>query len=314
MIGYRKQHFLLLSQDNSLTELVTELWPQAALEWTTIAQGRGAIERIFNDPPDLLLVDRDLPDMDGLEIVRLVKGENVYRQVPVVICLQESSLPDVFSKPSLEFDDFLLRPFKEEEVKRRLELTWQRSTKSLDANPLTKLPGNTSIIQKIQELIDRKDEFALAYVDLDNFKAFNDKYGFSRGDEVLMMTSRVIVNTVRATAGSSGFVGHIGGDDFVFILSPDRIEQACQGVIRNFDSIVPHFYNSEDRRAGCIRSLDRQGNECVFSLMTLSIAVVFNRQGGLQHSGQAAQIAMNLKKKAKQESTSSYVLDRRTYT
>jgi len=311
MAGIRTQHFLLLTRDEQLKQLVSGLWPQERIDWTFFDQGRGAIERIFNDPPDLLLVDRQLPDMDGLEIVRLVKSENVYRQVPVVICLQENGLQDGDLNSVPEFDDFLLRPFTASEVKWRLDLTWQRATKSLDANPLTKLPGNTSIIHKIQEVIDQDQDFALAYLDLDNFKAFNDKYGFSRGDEILMMTSRVIVNTIRASAGGEGFVGHIGGDDFVFILDPGLVEQACQGIIRNFDSIVPHFYNSDDRKQGCIQSQDRQGNLCSFPLMSLSIAVVLNRQARLQHYGQASQIAMNLKKKAKQKDVSTYVLDRR---
>ncbi len=310
MFANRNQNFTLISQDRDLTAMLTGLWPEE-VNWACYAQGRGAIEKIFNDPPDLLMVDLDISDMDGIELVKLVKNENVYRQVPVVVCLEEN-IPDTLLNPAeAEVDDFLIRPVKIEEAQTRLALAWYRSTRALDANPLTRLPGNTSIIQKIQDLIDTQQDFALGYLDLDHFKAFNDAYGFSRGDEVLMMTSRVIVNSIRGVIGMDGFVGHIGGDDFVFIVPRDRVELICQSIISNFNSIVPHFYDREDRKQGFISSNDRQGNPCSFPLMTLSIAVVFNTRGQLTHFGQASQIAMGLKKKAKQDPSSSYVLDRR---
>ena len=310
MFANREQNFTLISQDRELSSLLTGLWPEG-VQWTWYSRGRGAIEKIFNVPPDLLIVDLAILDMDGMELVKLVKNENVYRQVPVVVCLEET-IPDSLIDPvDVEVDDFLIRPVKVDEVRTRLALTWYRSTRALDANPLTRLPGNTSIIQKIQDLIDTRQDFALGYLDLDHFKAFNDAYGFSRGDEVLMMASRVIVNSIRGVLGTDGFVGHIGGDDFVFIVPGELVELVCQSIIANFNSIVPHFYDPEDRRQGFISSRDRQGTPCSFPLMTLSIAVVFNRQGQLTHFGQASQIAMGLKKKAKEDPSSSYVLDRR---
>ena len=126
-----------------------------------------------------------------------------------------------------------------------------------------------------------------------------------------MMTARIIVNTVRAVGGPKAFVGHVGGDDFVFILTPDRVEDACKAVVRSFDDIVPHFYDAEDRERGFIHSVDREGNHRTFPLMALSIAVVFNHNGRLKHYGEASQTAMNLKKKAKENPKSCYVLDQR---
>jgi len=111
--------------------------------------------------------------------------------------------------------------------------------------------------------------------------------------------------------GSNTFVGHVGGDDFVFIVPPDKAEGACQLVIDNFDSIVPNFYDQEDRMRGAIHSVDRRGNRQVFPLMAISLAVVFNRDGKLSHFGEASQIAMNLKKEAKKNPKSCYVLDKR---
>jgi len=292
-----------------LTQL-EHVYPQAC--WNLFERGSRAIEFLFNNPPGLLLVDDSLQDIEPVELVGLFKSENVYRQVPVALILTEEKAKEIdFSL--LEVDDFFLKPLNPIMAQKRLDLILSRAARALDANPLTHLPGNTSIIQKIQSLIEQKKHFALAYVDLDYFKSFNDKYGFSRGDEVLMMTARVIVNTIRSIGGKNSFVGHVGGDDFVFITDPDKVEQACQMIIASFDSIVPNFYDLEDRKRGKIISIDRQGQVREFPIMAISIAVIFN-YGQLKHYGEASQMAMNLKKIAKKNPKSSYVLDRRKST
>lgn len=307
------KHFFLVTPDPALRASMWELWPEEEIRWTVFERGTAALEHLFSNPPDLLVVDERLPDLPGAELVRLIKGENVYRQLPVVLCLGAEDSVAGLDFSVLEIDDFLVLPLSPPIVRARLTLAYHRATRELDASPLTKLPGNTSIIHKIQELIDREEDFALAYIDLDHFKSFNDKYGFSRGDEVLLMTARVIVNTIRGFMGASTFVGHVGGDDFVFIVPPDKAESACRQVIDNFDSIVPHFYDQEDRARGAIHSLDRQGNAQVFPLMAISLAVVLNREGRLKHYGEASQIAMNLKKEAKKNPKSCYVLDKRAH-
>ena len=304
-------HFFLVSEDNALKEQLSALWPdEGSVSWSVFTRGAGAIEYLFTNPPDLLIVDNALPDLPGVELAKTVKSENVYRQLPVVLCLESHELNRDFRE--LEIDDFLLKPLDPTTARARLDLTLARAARELDANPLTKLPGNTSIIHKIQDLIDKREDFALAYVDLDHFKSFNDKYGFSRGDEVLMMTARVIVNTIRGFGGVDAFVGHVGGDDFVFIVPPEKAETACRMIVDSFDAIVPNFYDQEDRSRGSIVSTDRKGRQQVFPLMAVSIAVVFNTNAKLGHFGEASQIAMNLKKEAKKNPKSCYVLDKRT--
>jgi len=312
MFSGRRPRFFLVCADPARAAFFLELWPANDVEWTVFQRGPMAVEQVFNAPPDLLVVDANLPRFSGTALVNMVKSENVYRQLPVVLCLDEDTLAAGLDFGSLEADDFLLYPVSAQEARARLSLTIHRASRELDANPLTKLPGNTSIIHRIQDLIDRQEPFALAYVDLDHFKSFNDKYGFSRGDEVLMMTARVIVNTIRGFPGKLSFVGHVGGDDFVFILPFDVMETACQRIVESFDGIVPHFYDQEDQERGGILSTDRRDNRMQeFPIMTVSIAVLFNTEGRLKHFGEASQIAMNLKKKAKAMPGSSYVLDRR---
>lgn len=307
-----KQRAFILSPDLELVEMLKALWGAEWMEFMVFDRGRGAIEFLFNDPPDLLVVDNRLEDISGSEVANLVKSENVYRQLPVVLVLEHEDMDSPWDWTTVEVDDFLVRPFTPSEARDRINLTLCRAMRALDANPLSKLPGNTSIIQRIQHLIDKREDFALAYCDLDYFKSFNDKYGFSRGDEILMMTARVIVNTIKGFGGSGNFVGHVGGDDFVFIMPPERVEEACQRIVQSFDSIVPNFYDADDRKQGKITSTDRQGDVREFPLMAVSIAVVFNIDGRLEHYGEASAIAMSLKKKAKENPKSCYVLDRRT--
>ncbi|MDO9083877.1 MAG: diguanylate cyclase [Humidesulfovibrio sp.] len=307
----RQQRGILLSPDPELAELFRSLWDPAEVEWTVIERGRRAMEIIFNEPPDVLVVDNRLADIKSSEVATIVKSENVYRQLPVILCLDPDDLEQPWNWNEIEADDFLVRPFSPTQARERVHLTLCRASRAMDANPLSKLPGNTSIIQHIQDLIERQDNFALAYCDLDYFKSFNDKYGFSRGDEVLMMTARVIVNTIRSFTGIKSFVGHVGGDDFVFIVPASLAEEACKRVLEAFDGIVPNFYDEADRDRGAIISTDRQGEVRTFPLMALSIAVVFNTRGRLKHYGEASAIAMGLKKKAKENVKSCYVLDRR---
>jgi len=307
----RKQTAFLLSPDKAFAEMLQKLWSPDVLEFTVFEKGGNAIEHMFNEPPDLLVVDNRLDDISGQEVANLVKSENVYRQLPVVMCVDPIDVEEPWNWNKIEVDDFLVRPFNPSEVRDRINLTICRAMRALDANPLSKLPGNTSIIQRIQQLIDSSEDFALVYCDLDYFKSYNDKYGFSRGDEVLMMSARLIVNTIRSYQGVQSFVGHVGGDDFVYILPPDLAEKSCQRIIKDFDDIVPHFYDPEDRKRGNITSIDREGVTKVFPLMAISLAVVVNTDGRIKHYGEVSSIAMGLKKKAKEDPKSSYVIDQR---
>jgi GGDEF domain-containing protein len=308
------QRIFLVTVDSELLRLLEQLWWPGCMEFLHFSRATDALEMLFENPPDLLLADQRLPDMTGAQLANLVKAENVYRQLPVILCLDHEDMEYPWDWNEVEVDDFLFRPFMAAEARDRINLTLLRALRALDANPLSKLPGNTSIIQRTQDLVERKEAFALGYVDLDHFKSFNDKYGFSRGDEVLMMTARLIVNTVRDVVRDKrelSFVGHVGGDDFVFIVAEKRAEEVCRRIIAAFDGIVRGFYDQADRKEGGIRSTDRQGTPRYFPFMAVSIAVVLNHGGKLKHAGEAATIAAGLKKKAKENPGSSYVIDQR---
>ena len=183
--------------------------------------------------------------------------------------------------------------------------------RDLSANPLTGLPGNSIIEQRISELIARGSTFAVLYVDLDHFKEFNDQYGFMRGDEVLRFTAMLLAQALHELAGPDGFLGHVGGDDFVMICGHDAAQPLANAVTKRFSAAIDQYYDLADRRAGYIEVADRAGHPRRWGLMTVSVAVVTNKFKPIRHIGQFSQLAAQLKKQAKQRKHIKIAYDRR---
>lgn len=300
----------LFCEDPQTISMLTSLWGPQEAQWDIFSRGRDLLETLFIDPPQMLICTASGSDMPGADIIRMVKAENVFRHICAVLLLTDEEVRSAIDWEFVEADDFLLLPLRDHVVRPRLDLVLRRSTRTLDANPLTRLAGNVSIIQAIERYSTMRLHFALAYADLDHFKSFNDKYGFLRGDEVLLMTARLIAACVTDIDAFPKFVGHIGGDDFVFILPPPLIEHACQKIIDAFDAIVPSFYDEVDRERGSILSTDRKGDMHNFPMLSMSIAVVINR-GKEIHHGELSHVVGQLKTVAKAKAGSCYVVDRR---
>jgi len=182
---------------------------------------------------------------------------------------------------------------------------------NLDANPLTHLPGSVAIEGVLNKRLKEETPLAFCQLDLSHFKAFNDRYGYARGNEVIQATARIVAEVVKAQGNEGSFVGHIGGDDFVVVTSPERYEGICLAVIDSFDKMVLDFYDLEDRQRGYIQGETRQGQRVSFPIMTLAIAVVTNQYHRLQNHVQVGEIAAELKNFAKSFSHSIFVVDRR---
>ncbi len=306
-----KPTIFLLSEDMELCEILQNLWPHEDVQWEVFSSGRVLLERLFNDPPHMLICCEKSADLLGTEIIHLVKSENVYRQVCTVLLMDAEYLRAEFRGKISDVDDFILLPSSSNEMRTRLELALQRSSCTLDANPLTRLPGNASIMQMVEKHIKDKSIFAAAYLDIDNFKAFNDKYGFSRGDEALLVTARLLVATIMNSNAPYKFLGHIGGDDFFFILPLDIMEETCQNLVEAFDEIIPNFYDTEDRANQGIISKDRTGNLHRFPFMSISISVTMNVNARFTHYGEVSQAVGQLKKLCKAKDGSCFTFDRR---
>ncbi len=310
-VGNKPQIFLL-STDDDLSDSLQSLWALDDIHWEIFSSGKALLERFFNDPPHMLICAETSEDISGLEIINIVKSENVYKQVCTIFVLGlESVEASITPGGGVIVDDFIVLPVDPLEMRTRLELALHRSSCTLDANPLTRLPGNTSIMQAIEKQISEKSSFAAAYLDIDNFKAFNDKYGFLRGDEALLMTARLLVATIMDFDAPYKFLGHIGGDDFFFIMPENSIEDVCKRLVATYDEIVPNFYDDEDREQQGITSKDRMGNLHKFPFMSISIAVTANTDARFAHYGEVSQALGQLKSLCKAKEGSCYVFDRR---
>lgn len=181
----------------------------------------------------------------------------------------------------------------------------------LDASPLTRLPGNIAIEQVLKGKMARGEKFALCYIDLDDFKAFNDRYGYARGSELIKVTGEIIYCTKDDCGNPDDFVGHIGGDDFVLITAPENVEAVCEAIIAAFDQRAPDLYDEEDRVRGHIEGTDRYGITRRFPIMSISIAVVTDARRNFSSPLEIAQIASEIKDYVKSLPGSNYLVDRR---
>lgn len=281
-------------------------------EVITAASGNEGIELIQTVRPDLILLDINMPDISGHVVREKLKERPSTRNVPVVMFSSSDQVSDKIRSLKTGADDYITKDVDHEELIARLEALIRRYKDSLGANPLTKLPGNYAIEDDINFRIKAGFEFAVCYADLDNFKAYNDKYGFKAGDEVIQKTAEVITRAVSDLGTKDDFIGHVGGDDFVFVISQkDKIDSICKNIIDMLNEVYPELYNEEDRKKGFIITKNRKDETDQFPLMSISIAVVSNENNKLSNVGQISQIASEVKKMLKSKPGSNFWIDRR---
>jgi len=308
---HRSAKILFVQPDRSRIEEVAEQLMREGFAVAMLSNPSQVLYQMYADPPDLVILGEGLPASEGEAILRLIRTDSVFRQILIILLLPPDADERVEVWAELQLSDYIVSPVNPKEVCVRSRLCLLRSHIDLDANPLTRLPGNNTILKEIQRRLDAGLPFALAYLDIDSFKAFNDRYGFSRGDDALRMTARIALNAVVNLGSGSGFVGHVGGDDFILLLPMTQIESACQEIITNFDLIMTSLYDETDRRQGFLLMKDRQGRLRRFPLIALSIAVIPSENRGFDHAGQLIARAAELKAAAKGKPGSVYLIDRR---
>ncbi|HSH68612.1 MAG TPA: response regulator, partial [Deferrisomatales bacterium] len=214
--------------------------------------------------PDLILLDINMPQMDGFEVIQRLKADTTTSMVPIIVFSARQSEEDKVRALKLGADDYVTKPFNILELGARIDRLLNRTRSGVSASSTTGLPGSVSVEQVLVERLRAAQPFAVLYVDADRFKAFNDCYGFSRGDSVIRQIADLITDACQSEGGEGGFVGHIGGDDFVVVTDPDRAEAVARGIIERFDRIIPYYYDPADRERGAIVTTDRRGQRAEF--------------------------------------------------
>lgn len=276
------------------------------------AEGNEAVQTIQNVLPDIVLLDIVVPGLNGYEICQHIKENPRTAYIPVLMLSGTRINTDdrIFGLES-GGDDYLTKPFDIEELKARIHALLRRSESFLDANPLTKLPGSNRIHQEIEKRIRLKARFAVGYCDLSNFKAFNDVYGYERGNKVIEFTSTVILNALKSH-DAKGFLGHVGGDDFIFACSMSKLEKVASQIVHEFDLGITLHYDIEDLKKGGIRTENRQGYLEKFKVMTITVVAITGRQRKFQSALEVSEVLTELKRFAKQSAGSIFIVDKRT--
>lgn len=261
--------------------------------------------------PCFLFVEADKAGAAGATLVRALKSDAFTAIVPVVMLSGRHDPAEVEGWFAAGSDEVITSFFSPAEQRARIDAILTRTERDVSVHPSTRLPGTTEIEREIRRQLETEGEFAVCYADLDHFKEFNDRYSYYDGDRVIYLLSRLLHDVVKGMLGTRGFVGHIGGDDFIFVVPLDEVNPVCTEILAVFDTLIPLQYNDQDRRAGYFFGKDRRGQLHRVPLMTLSIGIVTNRSRKFTHPAQVSELATEMKSYAKTLPGSVFVVDRR---
>jgi diguanylate cyclase (GGDEF)-like protein len=258
--------------------------------------------------PRAIVLDGRCATTDSYALCGRLKRDSWTAIVPIVVLEETVDYAHAFGCGA---DEVLSVGMGADEASARLTALLRRSDRDTDVHPSTRLPGAREIEAELGRRMARHEVFAACYADLDHFKEFNDRYGFHEGNEVIRLVARLLHDVVKGLCGESGFVGHIGGDDFLYIVPIVAMPRVCDEVIRVFDELAPLQYSEADRRAGYFLGKDRRNQLYRVPLMTLSVGVVTNQHRRFGRPAEVSELATEMKSYAKTLAGSVWTLDRR---
>ena len=260
--------------------------------------------------PRVVIMDARLDPVSALSACRRLKNDSFTGIVPVAVCTrdEDTSFTAAFDAKA---DEVLREGANPIEVPLRLDALLRRSDRDTFVHPSTRLPGAVEIETEIARRLELEEVFAVCYADLDHFKEYNDRYSYYDGDRVIRILAKILHDVAKGTCTEDAFVGHIGGDDFIFIMPVEKMSEVCGEIVHAFDTLIPYQYSEQDRRAGYYFGKDRRGQLHKVPLMSVSIGVVTNERRKFSHAAQVSELATEMKSYAKTLPGSVYTIDRR---
>jgi diguanylate cyclase (GGDEF)-like protein len=295
---------LVVDDDRNLRTIIRTNLELAGYGVITANDAVAALALLSHEIPDLIV-------LDGFELCRRLRRHPTCAHVPIMMLTARGETEDAVAGFEAGADDYVSKPFAPQEMLARVRAKIRRVAVDSSLNPLTRLPGNLAIENEIRRRFDGRLPWAVIYIDLDNFKAFNDVYGFVRGDEAIRLLASTLQNAIRFGGEDDDFVGHIGGDDFILVTHPDRAEPLARAIALAFDRDVRALYDPADLEHGSIMTTDRRGAVSVYPVMTLSLAVVTDERRRITNYQQIGEVAAELKCFAKKQSGSYIATDKR---
>lgn len=313
------ERILIIDDDDQVASYVKLSFALNGYQVDWINDGRLALQKVLEMQPDAIILDLKLPGMNGFRICEQLRLEPRTRAIPIIVVSGSwKNAEDRIRSIEVGADDFLTKPFDAHELMARIKRMLQRKKIDMGHNPLTGLPGNLAIEEEARRRLASKKGWAFSYLDLDNFKAYNDVYGVKQGDKVIRLFADILTQSVKTYGNPTDFVGHIGGDDFFVITTADKAQKAFEWIAQRFDERVKAYYSDTDLKAGCITAKDRQGNTKSFPFVSASIVYLPDSQIETDQYPTLIQALTELKSYVKhsldRKGGSLVFLDRRTHS
>ncbi len=310
--GQQNVHSVVfLTQGQAVPSWLAAWLQSCGVDVQSIADEGAVLASALRARPRAIVLDArgdDAWQVEALATCRRLKRDSYTGIVPVVMVVPVERFADAFAAGA---DEVLRTDIDGVEASARLAALIRRSDRDTDVHPSTRLPGTREIEAELARRVSSGERFAACYADLDHFKEFNDRYGYHNGDQVIRLLARILHDVVKGLCGEEGFVGHIGGDDFLYTVPIAAMPRVCDEVIRVFDELISLQYSEQDRRMGYFFGKDRRGQLHRVPLMTLSVGVVTNQRRRFTRAVEVSELATEMKSYAKTLPGSVWAVDRR---
>ncbi|HEX4420601.1 MAG TPA: response regulator [Kofleriaceae bacterium] len=299
---------LIIDDDASIRTICREVLEIGGYQVRDAGSANAALAEARRFRPDMILLDVLMPGIDGYRCAEMLRADPAIGMAPIMFLSARSDTADKVRAFRSGAEDYMVKPFDADELLARVAKALDRQARELGASPTTQLPGADAIQAEIERRLATADHSAVAcYLDLDNLKAFNDYYGYAKANAVIRQTGDVIRHVVTRNGSPGDFIGHIAGDDFVFVTTADSADEVCRGICERFDHLIRLYYDPADRAHGYIETKDRFGVQRRFPIMSVSIAAISIAQAKSYAS--LAELAAVGKRAAKAIPGSTYVRD-----
>src|SRR5437660_3022591 len=291
-------NILVVEDERLIAGLLKETLEVEGYRVTTILNGEDAVQFALRETPHLIILDIMLPGIDGYEVIRRLRSHPKSMHIPIIILSALGEPADKVRAYECDVDGYITKPYNTDELLARVRRQLRRAEQNY-LSPLTNLAGGLQVVRAINYKLGKMDPWSILYLDLDNFKAYNDVYGFLTGNEMILLVGRICQRAVYEYGNSDDFVGHIGGDDFIVVTTPERAEALCVNISDSYKKESASLYHSEDLIRGSISGVDRKGRPYQFQLVSLSIGVVNNQLCRPHSIQEVSYLAAEAKRNAK---------------
>ena len=297
MAEEKKIKIAVIVEEQNLQDYIALILVGENYEVSVYTNQDEAVTALGRDIPDLIILNFQSPRINGLDIGRALRKNYIFNYIPLIFLMPDTDIAPL-NKGKVIYagaDDYIQNSQIEEELLLRVKLNVHRILRQQDINPITRLPGQASLLKELQKRIEAKTYSAVGYCDINNFKDFNRRYGFSRGDSVLEFAASLITRALNDFGSPTDFLAHPRSDDFIFVIHPESAEAVTQALINNFDQNIISFYDSEDRARGHLLLKNRKGEIEKISFLRLHIGITTNENYQFVNTAQVIQIAAELK-------------------